>query len=772
MMLSEWRQNKSVRHVRCRVGLQSILLLFAFGVLLPASTKQRAPDDLDGKLESLNAINNPSLRGPILRLGPTDEIHLAGWATDHEHFRVASAVEALIDGKIYPLHYGVDRPDVAEYLHRYTYRWSGFDDRIPVKQIGAGQHQLILRIWSTPDQVVVYRPLIFQVDPVDKSALYIGGAAALQALGCFLSVLLVLWIPARLLASEIVRRIAMRERDLDLVTMLVVGLLGYAAFWVYWFNPLVGRAFSICCIAAGAILAYRNRSRLKAQVIDRTTLLLTSVGILYIACLSLHAPAKIEDIFVRNNFLFESQSLDNRIPLLFANAIIHPPRTPAPRGQWISSDRPPLQTGMLLYTWPLCDAVGEDLIYQELGMFAQLLFLVGTGAMLINLGARERQAGFVQFLLATSGFLYYSSVYVWPKLLAAAFCAAAVAVLARAWKAEEKLAKTDLYILGVSVPLALLSHGGVASTIAILALLTLWRFRSFLRMGWRVLAAAAMLACSLYLPWIYYQRYIDPPGDRLIKINLAGDFGLDNKGAADVIVDAYRHLTLSDWLKTRKSHLDQVVHYSVVDEDMVQCARLIWSGKGRLTMPLPAQRMTLLSSLPATLRSLAALIRFDQTEVILRSLGLLNLAWPLFLAGVIYKRRSYWRGNPAVLPLGIGILSLLLWNLLLFNPLYFMVKNVCHGALLLLFVSAALIVYSLPEKLRFAFAGIHVLCNFAIWVWLVPTDSAASQLSLRPGVSVVSVLLGLGAFAAFARFCFPPEPTLAPTPKLEQEVTV
>src|ERR1700680_2039103 len=103
MMLSEWRQNKLVRHVRCRVGLQSILLLFAFGVLLPASTKQRAPDDLDGKLESLNAINNPSLRGPILRLGPTDEIHLAGWATDHEHFRVASAVEALIDGKIYPL---------------------------------------------------------------------------------------------------------------------------------------------------------------------------------------------------------------------------------------------------------------------------------------------------------------------------------------------------------------------------------------------------------------------------------------------------------------------------------------------------------------------------------------------------------------------------------------------------------------------------------------------------------------------------------------------
>ncbi|WP_457395555.1 hypothetical protein, partial [Roseateles sp. P5_E1] len=53
------------------------------------------------------------------------------------------------------------------------------------------------------------------------------------------------------------------------------------------------------------------------------------------------------------------------------------------------------------------------------------------------------------------------------------------------------------------------------------------------------------------MPWIAYQRFIDPPGDRLIKWHFAGKVPPGTESALHALVDAYSHLTPSQWLHAR-----------------------------------------------------------------------------------------------------------------------------------------------------------------------------------------------------------------------------
>ena len=77
--------------------------------------------------------------------------------------------------------------------------------------------------------------------------------------------------------------------------------------------------------------------------------------------------------------------------------------------------------------------------------------------------------------------------------------------------------------------LSVLAHGGTA--FALLAfvpfLIPLRRKVTAVGVAWCAAAAAA-----LYLPWMMYQRFVAPPGDRVVKWILAGVIAIDRRGAA------------------------------------------------------------------------------------------------------------------------------------------------------------------------------------------------------------------------------------------------
>ena len=68
-----------------------------------------------------------------------------------------------------------------------------------------------------------------------------------------------------------------------------------------------------------------------------------------------------------------------------------------------------------------------------------------------------------------------------------------------------------------------------------------------------VVAAASFLAT--YLPWLVFQKVIDPPGDRLLKWMLAGHTQPTDRSFVDVLSSAYANIKFDDWVDGRLANL-------------------------------------------------------------------------------------------------------------------------------------------------------------------------------------------------------------------------
>jgi hypothetical protein len=76
-----------------------------------------------------------------------DTLIVTGWAVDAKAGKVVSGVDVEINGRYYPAQYGIDRADVVETQGQSSYRYSGFEGRIPFAALGqVQQHTLAIRI--------------------------------------------------------------------------------------------------------------------------------------------------------------------------------------------------------------------------------------------------------------------------------------------------------------------------------------------------------------------------------------------------------------------------------------------------------------------------------------------------------------------------------------------------------------------------------------------------------------------------------------------------
>ncbi|WP_228739790.1 hypothetical protein [Xanthomonas euvesicatoria] len=246
--------------------------------------------------------------------------------------------------------------------------------------------------------------------------------------------------------------------------------------------------------------------------------------------------------------------MDSWLPLTFAE-MVSAGRLDVPMiGDWLSSDRPPLQSGLYLlffHSW----LPGGGLIYQALSTWAQALVLVPLLVLVGTLPLRSQRAAIV-FALALSPLVLLNGLFVWPKLFAATFCA----IFHIALFGPASIARPARWSMaGLAAAMAMLSHGGalfalVGSTAALLLLKrkqALW-----------VLVKTGILAVSAYLPWVGYQRLIDPPGDRLLKWHFAGQVPVTQDSFLHVLRAAYADLGFGQWLAGRAYNLNSLMHGS------------------------------------------------------------------------------------------------------------------------------------------------------------------------------------------------------------------
>jgi hypothetical protein len=324
------------------------------------------------------------------------------------------------------------------------------------------------------------------------------------------------------------------------VAALVGCLLGYAAFWIYFASLTAGRAFGLISLglstvcAALLVLVRANRQLLRTVDVAAPLVLLYLVSLFYISVTFSCAVTPTPTVSTLESYChLSSLTGDNIMPQIFADNVLHG-QPKALIWLWQGSDRPPLQSGVVLLQGLVTESTTWHLVgYQLIAVLLQVLWVPAVWAFCRALRLPGRALVTVLALCVFSGFIFFNSVFTWPKLLAAGLTLLATGLLV-----FEKPSRWSWAIGGLAVGTGMVAHSGIFFTlIPLVAILLRRRFRP----NWKLLGLAAVTAALLLAPWQAYQTFYDPPGDHLLKEHLAGHADLDNAPLVATIIDAYTH---------------------------------------------------------------------------------------------------------------------------------------------------------------------------------------------------------------------------------------
>lgn len=373
--------------------------------------------------------------------------------------------------------------------------------------------------------------------------------------------MLIIALPASAVTLMVARRVQRLPALLG-VWLATSGLTAMATFWLFYATPLAGKiaAFGWPSIAVAVIAWMAWRGDIDEACVRQLAvpILLWACGTYFIVCLGFaHGGADSAEITGATRFAMWQLPSDNGIPGFFAAwfyAHGHSGLPPIYPGQWQFSDRPPLQVGYVLSQMGLGWGT-TDLNYDLQGVALQQLWIVGLWSLLKALRLGRATVLLTMGMVLVSGFALINGFYIWPKLLPAAMLLAAAAlVLGTDW-AQDRRSPALAVLIGALAALAMLGHG--SSVFGVLGLAAVTLFRGRLSARW--LATAVVAAAVIYLPWVAYQHWGDPPGDRLVKWMLAGNPAVDNTPALTAIRHAYAAIGLAGALRLKAQNYETML---------------------------------------------------------------------------------------------------------------------------------------------------------------------------------------------------------------------
>ena len=525
--------------------------------------------------------------------------------------------------------------------------------------------------------------------------------------------------------------LAMRSGVRSVTLLLAMALAGSGVgamldFWSFYADPTIGRAMAfVLVLGSAAAVAWACRGGLDRQVLRA---LAVPAGLWVFACIFivylgfLHGG---QDQPLAMSALRFSHPLppDNDLPRYFSDWFYaHGHDGPAPPyGDWLSSDRPPLQIGYILAERPFSwDTAG--LRYELLGVVAQQLWVLGMWAVLRAARIHPAARGLAMLAAMVSDVAILHGFYVWPKLLAATFALAALAiVISPSWSQWRRNAFVAA-LFAVLCGLAMLSHG--ASAFFLLPLIVIALFRGVPSRRW--LAVAAVAGALTLGPWSAYQHYADPPGDRLLKWQLGGVLAVNDDGTLETIVDGYRRAGVDGTISNKVANLRMIVG---IDQ-----ARAGWDSATR-------------SLDEGSLSGAVTAVRSPRFFSLFLALGLFLLA-PVAMA---FRRVRGSPGGPewrfAVAMLAFCALVTLVWALLMFGGADATSVHVGSLAVPLLAIAAAAVgLYAVSRRLAIAAVALNAL---TVLVLYVPSLTPVAGTSYSPVAAVVAAL----SLVAFAFLC-------------------
>jgi MFS family permease len=336
---------------------------------------------------------------------------------------------------------------------------------------------------------------------------------------------------------------------------------------------------------------------------------------------------------------------DIDIPLYFAEFFYShshhgmPPEFP---GEWLASDRPPLQVGYVLSQQPFAFN-SHELNYLVLGICLQQLWIVGLWALLLAAGVGRLTKALVVIAVLLSPVAIVNGFFVWPKLLPAAMLLAAAALLVTPLWGEMRSRLWAGALVGALFGLAMMGHGSSAFPIVPLVLIPAFRGRP----SWRWVAVALGVLIVVMAPWSAYQKWGDPPGNRLIKWQIGGAIDVDSRGSLQTIGESYEEAGIGGTIHNKAENVVTVSGGGMMADEIKAIDEVL--GRGEVAWAVRDLRTILFLYL-------------------LPSLGLLLLGPLAMLAAIRRKRRgdpAEWRfARDLLLVFAVGVAA---WCLLMFG---------------------------------------------------------------------------------------------------------
>lgn len=470
--------------------------------------------------------------------------------------------------------------------------------------------------------------------------------------------------------------------------LLLLGLISLLTFFCYVRSPPLGRAIAIAAWLIIPLLATVRLSK-GARAMDRLrTHALAFLPCLVLALLVLWIGLPLQEWTGQDSQVpahrWMKMPIDNWLPYILA-AMVHEGRLDVPMfGDWLSSDRPPLQSGLFLL-FKSIQANANGLQYQATSTWAQTLVLVPLAMLLRPLSSWQTRA-VILLALAMSSLVLVNSLYVWPKLLAASFCALYHLMLFRESLFPGRSA-LRFSLAGVAAGLAMSTHGGALFALLGSTAVFAMRGRRNLLAGIPIGAAAILT----YLPWLVYQRFIDPPGSRLLKWHLAGQIDIDDRTLGQTFLHAYGALTPGKWLTDHVSNLHWMAKF---------CTRFPSDVVAVLTQQAPV-----------------SLIIDRSFFHLCYAMWFASPLWLFLLAPLIVSRSRRHLGGfqqPDGLLQATGA-GLLVWALLMFERDSTLIHHGAYFSFLALMLVVLANIATVSRNLLYAVAGLNI--SLSLWVY-------------------------------------------------------
>lgn len=576
----------------------------------------------------------------------------------------------------------------------------------------------------------------------------------LAAYVCYLLAFVLFWAPGLFIADTLVPRSHVGPYR-HALAFVVSCLIGYAAFWLYLASVTIASLVCTALLLTSIALACGHRPTRTVLLHDRLILITFLVGLMYLSIHFLSGTGHPLDL-PRDRYFEGRRSLDTSLPFDFAQAVIDRDASlhAGHFSGWHFSERPPLETGVVLAFWPLGRIFDIGVVYQCIGTTLQLGWVMAFSLLAAACGFAPRKTDFILALTAFSGFVFYNCIFLWPKMLAGALFLAALAPALFCLRERRRFTLAEVMLSSLALALAFLAHGGVAFS---LLGLTLVGFALAPRViAWRQIAALGALSALLYAPWLAYQRWYDPNPGLLAKAHLAGVLDPDDhRPLLRATVDAYRDTPPRDLVSARLDNFRTLLGDFDVYGMTAEIVRGMRQGN---TMNLSGPPTVIIEPYRFfhDRRSLATILRMQQREYLVPALAWLNIGW-IFLAIACFSR-SGWQSEEQRATRVLLLWTLVTigaWCLLEFLATSTIATHASYAMMLCLFFLTGAGLWHSPGIVRGVVSVLHVATFVWLWVVSLPGYGAMHMGMDADEVYALPTIMGAVSAVALLAVLFP-----------------